>query len=151
MADTVARQSDSITVSFGGTAEASPLGRHQAQKKEILTALTTKLMAGGMPGAFSIPLPAEVGSGSLDCKAIISRKDGRVMYNVTVSRGSYIGKEAKVALTGSGNLLLPKQGFTVDARTLSVYQTAQQGIDAERIKSRASKSGLDLSVETDSE
>ncbi len=113
-----------------GSSSPSAIGKLQAQKEGVLNSLAKVLMSRGLPGAFSIPIPAEQGGGNLNFRPLISRKDGRIMYNMSV-KGGTLGKES-VVLSGGGNLFLPKDGWTVDGATLKTYVTAAEGIDRER-------------------
>ena len=89
-------------------------------------------MQAKLPGAFSLTLPDTLGSGTLNFHPIISKKDGRDMYNMS-AKDVFIGGE-RVKLTGSGNLFLPKDGYTVDPTTLKLYREANEGIEAEKKK-----------------
>lgn len=116
-----------IQLGGGGTKAGS---KHQAAKAAILKEVSSALMQGGLPGAFSLSIPSDRGSGTLNFTPIISKKDGRVMYNMSV-KDLFIGKEP-VKLTGGGNLFLPKDGYTVDTETFKLYRAANEGIEQER-------------------
>lgn len=99
----------------------------------IKAGVAAALMEAGLPGALSIDL-SKAGvnglTGQLNLKPTISKKDGRTMYNLSgeVTIGGHKVKPM-------GNWLLPKEGFTVDQETLTVYNAAI----AERDKSRDAK------------
>ena len=110
--------------------------KFQAQKAEILKEVSTALMGAKLPGAFSLTfsIPGHEATGVLNFHPIISKKDGRVMYNMS-AKDVFIGGE-RVKLTGGGNLFLPKDGYTVDPATLKLYKAANEGIESEK-KSRS--------------
>lgn len=117
-----------MAIQLGGSGKTG--SKHQAQKAAILSEVGNALMQAKLPGAFSISLPEALGSGTLNFHPIISKKDGRVMYNMS-AKDVFIGGE-KVKLTGGGNLFLPKDGYTVDAETFKLYKAANEGIEAEK-------------------
>lgn len=133
-----------MDIKFGG-GEPTAVGKYQAQKNEILNSLSTQLMKAGLPGAFSLTLPETVGGGTLNFRAIIGRDSGRIMYNMSV-KGATIGKE-HVTLSGSGNLMLPANGWTVDPVTLKAYKSAGDGIEFERKKARGVQVTPDSALE----
>lgn len=117
-----------MAIQFGGSGKTG--SKHQAAKASILGEVANALMGNNLPGAFSVPLPATLGRGTLNFHPIISKKDGRVMYNMS-AKDVFIGKE-QVKLTGGGNLFLPKDGYTVDAETFRLYRAANEGIENEK-------------------
>lgn len=119
-----------MAIQLGGGSNTG--SRHQAAKAGILKEVSSALMQAKLPGAFSLTLPDTLGSGTLNFHPIISKKDGRVMYNMS-AKDVFIGGE-RVKLTGSGNLFLPKDGYTVDPTTLKLYREANEGIEAEKKK-----------------
>ena len=94
-------------------------------KAEVATALETI----GMPKKIYITLsdnPIDWRE-SVEGNPAPSSKDGRIMYN-------FGGRSTLKAVVGrlQGNFFLPKDGFTVDAATLSAYQSARAERDAQR-------------------
>lgn len=117
-----------MAIQLGGSGKTG--SKHQAQKAAILSEVGNALMQAKLPGAFAVSLPPELGSGTLNFHPIISKKDGRVMYNMS-AKDVFIGVE-RIKLTGSGNLFLPKDGYTVDPETFRLYKAANEGIEAEK-------------------
>lgn len=114
-------------------------GRAETQQDDISSikvAVSQALMESGLPGALSIDL-TQLGikglGGQLNLKPTISKKDGRVMYNMTGQDVTIGGVSVKTM----GNWMLPKDGFCVDEETHRTYSAAVAARDAKR-KTRVS-------------
>lgn len=128
---------ESINVSFGS---------HKATEKKtdgvavFHNAVATGLNKAGLPGPFVIDF-SKVGipgmTGQLSCRPIISKKNGRVMYNMSATQGAPIIISG-VKLSVSGNLMLPKEDFTVDSEVHTAYLLAREEKDLLR-QARAAK------------
>lgn len=134
-----------VKVSFGQTVAADPIA-------SIKSGVAEALMAAGLPGALSLDLSklqmkAPNGSlitGQIILKPTISKKDGRVMYNVT---GDVVIGEHKVK--PMGNWLLPKATFTVDSETHKAYAAAVADRDAKRKASAERVAKTDEEIEAE--
>lgn len=117
-----------LQISLGGPSMKAERKTPDAAKQVVDTikaGLATLLSRKGMTPVFTIPIPDEVGSGHFEVKPIISKNHGSIMLNMRAVNVTLHSAEGPVGATGNGNIYLPKNGFTVDAKTFSVYREAQ--------------------------
>lgn len=139
-------ESNNSVILGGGESTPDALSKIRAG---VAVALTQK----GLPGAFSLDLEhagVKGLTGQIHLKPIVG-KGGRVMYNIVNSSEITIGD---VKLRPTGNMMLPKAGFTVDAKTYNAYTAAKAERDAKNprkaatAKTEAEINALDEAGET---